>query len=482
MSSVRVIAGNRAAEPGQARETSRNDEPVGDTSFPDALGTATGSGEGQSPIADLPRTAPVTGLGGATEPNSDLAGGLKLDVKEGAGRRLATIAPGNEMTQNPIPSSYPADRQREPAPRTQLEDRESQQNSTAGGIERNPVADHVTPGHGRRSSSNGGSASDATIGITSADFEGYLPVWQFTESGTNLSVERTDTGSPFVAPLGEDRLPGRVTSASSRDLSVQSAPDILTTEDQASARGSFAARDGHPTDVLSPADPVDSEWLDISAPRLAGSGTTGIGPDATKPIRLLASAESPVSAGNVTPGHFRSAIGTLENSHSLISLELPADAPNSAAGGTTTGELPVARSANSEMSSLSSTALSDQLPNQLLRSVDGGGGDIVLKLNPPELGDLMVRVLVNGRDVSAWFATPQIQVQQAISQAIGQLNTELGHAGYNLNGAWVGADGWSARQKERNLATPQQRGNRSKIDEPTDVATQPAAFGVSVYV
>jgi flagellar hook-length control protein FliK len=222
--------------------------------------------------------------------------------------------------------------------------------------------------------------------------------------------------------------------------------------------------------------------LDISAPRLAGSGTTGIGPDATKPIRLLASAESAVSAGNVTPGHFRSAIGTLENSHSLISLELPADAPNSAAAGATTGELPVARSANSEMSSLSSTALSDQLPNQLLRSVDGGGGDIVLKLNPPELGDLMVRVLVNGRDVSAWFATPQIQVQQAISQAIGQLNTELGHAGYNLNGAWVGADGWSARQQERNLATPQQRGNRSKIDEPRDVATQPAAFGVSVYV
>ena len=77
-----------------------------------------------------------------------------------------------------------------------------------------------------------------------------------------------------------------------------------------------------------------------------------------------------------------------------------------------------------------------------------------MRLHPPELGDLTVRVAVSGRDVSAWFTSPQPQVQSAISAAIGQLQTNLGNAGYNLNGAWVGGDASNARQQSTSLPAP----------------------------
>ena len=109
----------------------------------------------------------------------------------------------------------------------------------------------------------------------------------------------------------------------------------------------------------------------------------------------------------------------------------------------------------------------------------------MLQLHPPELGDLTVRVLVNGRDVSAWFASPQIQVQQAITQAIGQLHTDLGSAGYNLNSVSVGADAWSPRERDNSSPLPQQQrgaANRSRVEESPGSPTLSATSGVSIYV
>ncbi|HEY1795487.1 MAG TPA: flagellar hook-length control protein FliK [Stellaceae bacterium] len=88
-----------------------------------------------------------------------------------------------------------------------------------------------------------------------------------------------------------------------------------------------------------------------------------------------------------------------------------------------------------------------QLSGQVLRLLQNSGHEAVVRLYPPDLGEVTVRVAISGRDVTAWFGSPQPAVQQSISAGLGQLQTDLGNAGYSLNNAWVGADasGFGAR-------------------------------------
>lgn len=107
-----------------------------------------------------------------------------------------------------------------------------------------------------------------------------------------------------------------------------------------------------------------------------------------------------------------------------------------------------------------------------------------MRLRPPELGDVTVRVAVTGRDVSAWFASPQPQVQSAISAAIGQLQTSLGDAGYNLSGAWVGGGAANAQQERPSPPIPAAAAaiSASAAVPPMAAAPRPAASGLNIYV
>ncbi|HJU19959.1 MAG TPA: flagellar hook-length control protein FliK, partial [Stellaceae bacterium] len=89
--------------------------------------------------------------------------------------------------------------------------------------------------------------------------------------------------------------------------------------------------------------------------------------------------------------------------------------------------------------------LSEQLSGPLIGAVRDGRHDLALQLHPPGLGDVAVRIVVSGREVSAWFDSPQPQVQQAISQSIGDLHRDLATAGFDLSGAWVGGEAWTPR-------------------------------------
>ncbi len=105
--------------------------------------------------------------------------------------------------------------------------------------------------------------------------------------------------------------------------------------------------------------------------------------------------------------------------------------------------------------SMPADRLEQLLAEPLVRLVSSSQREMVIRLRPPELGELTVRVAVSGRSVSAWFETPQPQVQQIIGQAIAQLHSDLGTAGYDLTGAWVGtgASGGDARQPRRDATS-----------------------------
>ncbi|MDE1904040.1 MAG: flagellar hook-length control protein FliK [Alphaproteobacteria bacterium] len=97
--------------------------------------------------------------------------------------------------------------------------------------------------------------------------------------------------------------------------------------------------------------------------------------------------------------------------------------------------------------------LANALGSQILSMVAAGRNQITVHLSPPDLGALTVHVEVQSRDVSAWFASPQPQVQQAVNDALAQLHGSLSGAGLNLSGAWVGAD-VSGGGNGRPAATP----------------------------
>jgi hypothetical protein len=127
----------------------------------------------------------------------------------------------------------------------------------------------------------------------------------------------------------------------------------------------------------------------------------------------------------------------------------------------------------------------DRLSGDVARLLASSSREAVLRLSPPELGEVTVRVAVSGRDVSAWFGTPLPSVQQTISQAIGQLQTDLGNAGYTLNGAWVGADASGSESGGTGafVAAPTRPPAGVSQGGPAAVsAALPSASGVSIYV
>jgi flagellar hook-length control protein FliK len=136
------------------------------------------------------------------------------------------------------------------------------------------------------------------------------------------------------------------------------------------------------------------------------------------------------------------------------------------------------------LSGLSSRGLPEDLSKQVMGMITSDGGEAVLRLHPPELGELTVRVMVEGRNVSAWFDSPQPQVQQAVSQALGQLRSDLGGAGYNLSGAWVGAD--ASGQRRRSADAPPTAGPSvmapAAAEQPGMTEPIVSSSRVSIYV
>ena len=130
-------------------------------------------------------------------------------------------------------------------------------------------------------------------------------------------------------------------------------------------------------------------------------------------------------------------------------------------------------------------ALSEQLFRQIMSSIESGAHEVVLRLHPSGLGDLTIRLAVSGREVSAWFATPQTQVQQAISEAIGQLHSTLGNAGYTLAGAWIGNDASNQRAPREQPPAPspaRQAVANAPLELPSTTPISSSGTGVSVYV
>jgi hypothetical protein len=342
-------------------------------------------------------------------------------------------------------------------------------------------------------------------------------------------------GPPSVASEGEATLPlhlstgdirlGTAGPATNPDLQTdwrdQEAPFAASALD---ADTQFDDRDstGHDlvTSVIDPGLPADGRG---APPQPGDAYDTGAGRVTVAPLAQLQTAapdDAAVDAANNSAFQSRTAArAVLADGQSIPVRDIPAQMTVAAGSGdksefgtvshgsdsnpsdnsTTIAEsvvgssgitaapagLPARSSSDAFPTGRASTNLADQLFDHVIGSIANPGGEVVLHLHPPELGDLTVRVVVSGREVSAWFATPEEGVQQTIRQAIGQLHTDLGNAGYSLSGAWVGADGSAARERNARLApVPTDRTGASDVEAvtPTNPSSPSPSSGVSIYV
>jgi hypothetical protein len=292
-----------------------------------------------------------------------------------------------------------------------------------------------------------------------------IPTARFSEAagndalpaGGNAPVPGTGSGPPDPATTtGVAAATDGTVSASAMDpaggalLSGLGAP-VSARGDSSTARGSSSA-------VPGPGTPAGA------AP--AGAAAQPLGGVAVAPASALADAR--FGHGGRFDGALSDGGATGAGPSSATNAVVPASSPQAGTDGTGS-DVP---------------GLVQQIAQHVVGALGGGRLEAVLQLHPPELGELSVRIEVSGHDVSAWFDSPLPQVQQALSQEMGQLQAGLANAGYNLNGAWVGGDAWTPRGgRSAPLAPPPARiPDATQIDAVPGTAAPTTRMGVSLYV
>ena len=97
-----------------------------------------------------------------------------------------------------------------------------------------------------------------------------------------------------------------------------------------------------------------------------------------------------------------------------------------------------------------STGFADAFSQQVVWMVDKDAQVAELRLNPPELGPVEVRLTLSGDEASAQFVSPHAEVRAAIESSIVRLRESMAEAGIQLGEASVSADSFRGDQ-----ATPQ---------------------------
>jgi flagellar hook-length control protein FliK len=129
---------------------------------------------------------------------------------------------------------------------------------------------------------------------------------------------------------------------------------------------------------------------------------------------------------------------------------------------------------------VSSPGFADQLSKQVVWMVDKDAQVAELRINPPELGPVEVRVTVTGEEAVAQFTSPHLEVRNAIEGALTRLREALAEAGIRLNDASVSADSFhdqhasqsNPRASDRHYGDTRSPTNAHQDHRPLNVATR----------
>lgn len=332
---------------------------------------------------------------------------------------------------------------------------------------------------------NAGDASVPTGSVASLKtVSGQLPHAESRQAPPQSGTDRlgwrvrTDTSSQITAPA---------TASTQAALTLPTGPDIA---DFDSRHNPFAQGEQSTSTAGGGQNQLGTNGRD---PTADNASTVTI--DSNSPPNFAVVPEYNQNAASATPAQTPPVLTFAATSVPPMPATDPrsGDPPTLTAVDSMTGSAPLAPSdaatgAPPDLTASSnspSASFTETLANHVMSMVSNGRQEATLQLQPPQLGDITIRVAVQGRDVSTWFGAAQPQVQVAVSQALDQLRTDLAGAGLNLAGAWVGADTSGTRQAPfEAAATPTRRpiftttGESSAIDGGS--AARPS--GLSVYV
>jgi len=344
----------------------------------------------------------------------------------------------------------------------------------------------------RKQRGSDGKTPDAAATLAAQGMVSPAAVVRTVWASPNRDLAADDLGDADASAVGQAAAPG-VTGSAADDPTIathlpppatQTATTSLTLDNPSAPADSAAGPAVADLSAMA-AGPSLTASLGPVLPAERHSGVVETPPSlfATLPQAQLTMTQAPLDGGNGNDGASR------DNGRGRFA---PAGAASDSSSGVTpafvgTGDQPALVSAPSAVSSPvadpTSGSLSNQVADQLVRLVASGSREMLMRLHPPELGELTLRVAVNGRDVSAWFGSAQPQVQAAITASIGQLQVDLGNAGYNLNGAWVGADGSGARQESAGAPAPNPVPiAAASVSQPSAAVSYSPSSAVNIYV
>lgn len=109
---------------------------------------------------------------------------------------------------------------------------------------------------------------------------------------------------------------------------------------------------------------------------------------------------------------------------------------------------------------VSSPGFADELSRQVVWMVDKDAQVAQLRINPPELGPVEVRLTVSGEEAVAQFVSPHLEVRNALESAIARLRDTMAEAGIQLGEASVSAESFRDQASSRSGGQDTPRGYR----------------------
>ena len=113
---------------------------------------------------------------------------------------------------------------------------------------------------------------------------------------------------------------------------------------------------------------------------------------------------------------------------------------------------------------VSEPGFADALSRQVVWMVDKDAQIAELRINPPELGPVEVRLTLNGEEALAHFASPHAEVREAIESAIARLREAMAQAGIQLGEASISSESFADQ-----AAHADRRGTREQFSEGRNV-------------
>lgn len=169
-----------------------------------------------------------------------------------------------------------------------------------------------------------------------------------------------------------------------------------------------------------------------------------VGSNATNPEADAETQQSVVRpVGNAQASNGNSE-GNPEQSHPQFANNVAAAGQNAPqTGGATVAEVANAAGAEPEPQVMAP----EQVVEAVIERAEDGGGEVSIRLDPPELGEVLIRVTTDGDSVRVHIQAERPEAAQLLRNAASALESLLSERGLDLSDVFVGADERGSEQQ-----------------------------------